>query len=227
MAIIKFKVSRDRCYGSYTIRELEAPDGYLLSQTVIPVEINATYQNSVEPLATVVNQAARLRYKKVDTSGEFLPGVEFSLINADTGEVVEIVTSDDAGEFVFTRFTYGNWIVRETKTLEGYNVMPDIELTVDENWVEPEPFTLVNIPNHYEFVKTDNKGNPMSGVKFTLEDGAGNILHEGSAARRIEARGGVSRRCEKNRQIRAENARKQQLLSPLATIGTAPATATT
>ena len=165
-------------YGSYTIRELEAPDGYLLSQTVIPVEINATYQNSVEPLATVVNQAARLRYKKVDTSGEFLPGVEFSLINADTGEVVEIVTSDDAGEFVFTRFTYGNWIVRETKTLEGYNVMPDIELTVDENWVEPEPFTLVNIPNHYEFVKTDNKGNPMSGVKFTLEDGAGNILHD-------------------------------------------------
>ena len=126
----------------------------------------------------MVNQAARLRYKKVDTSGKLLPGVEFSLINADTGEVVEIVTSDDAGEFVFTRFTYGNWIVRETKTLEGYNVMPDIELTVDENWVEPEPFTLVNIPNHYEFVKTDNKGNPMSGVKFTLEDGAGNILHD-------------------------------------------------
>jgi len=165
-------------YGSYTIRELEAPDGYLLSQTVIPIEIDATYQNSVEPLATVVNQAARLQYKKVDTSGKLLPGVEFSLINADTGEIVEIVTSDDAGEFVFTRFTFGNWIIRETKAPEGYNIMPDIELTVDENWVEPEPFTLVNIPNHYEFVKTDNLGNPMPGVKFTLEDGAGNILRD-------------------------------------------------
>ena len=165
-------------YGSYTIRELEAPDGYLLSQTVIPIEIDATYQNSVEPLATVVNQAARLQYKKVDTSGKLLPGVEFSLINADTGEIVEIVTSDDAGEFVFTRFTFGNWIIRETKAPEGYNIMPNIELTVDENWVEPEPFTLVNIPNHYEFVKTDNKGNPMPGVKFTLEDGAGNILRD-------------------------------------------------
>lgn len=165
-------------YGSYTIRELEAPDGYLLSQTVIPIEIDENYQNSVEPLATVVNQAARLRYKKVDTSGKLLPGVEFSLINADTGEIVEIVTSDDAGEFVFTRFTFGNWIIRETKAPEGYNIMPDIELTVDENWVEPEPFTLVNIPNHYEFVKTDNQGNPMPGVKFTLEDGAGNILRD-------------------------------------------------
>ena len=165
-------------YGSYTIRELEAPDGYLLSQTVIPIEIDENYQNSVEPLATVVNQAARLQYKKVDTSGKLLPGVEFSLINADTGEIVEIVTSDDAGEFVFTRFTYGNWIIRETKAPEGYNIMPDIELTVDENWVEPEPFTLVNIPNHYEFVKTDNKGKPLPGVKFTLEDGAGNILRD-------------------------------------------------
>lgn len=165
-------------YGSYTIRELEAPDGYLLSHDVIPVEIDATYQNSVEPLATVVNQAARLRYKKVDTSGKLLSGVEFSLINADTGEIVEIVTSDDAGEFVFTRFTFGNWLIRETKAPEGYNIMPDIELTVDENWVEPEPFTLVNIPNHYEFVKTDNQGNPMPGVKFTLEDGTGNILRD-------------------------------------------------
>ena len=35
------------------------------------------------------------------------------------------------------------------------------------------------------------------------------MIHEGPAARRIEARGGVSRRCEQNRQIRAENARKR------------------
>lgn len=163
-------------YGSYTIRELEAPDGYLLSQVVIPIVIDETYQNSVEPLATVTNQAARLQYKKVDTSGKLLPGVEFSLINADTGEIVEVVTSDDAGEFMFTRFTYGNWIVRETKAPEGYNTMPDIELKVDENWIEPEPFTMVNIPNHYEFIKIDNKGKPLPGVKFTLEDGAGNII---------------------------------------------------
>ncbi len=58
------------------------------------------------------------------------------------------------------------------------SIMPDMELKVDENWVEPEPFTLVNIPNHYEFVKTDNKGNPLPGVQFTLEDGAGNIIRE-------------------------------------------------
>ncbi len=165
-------------YGSYTIREIEAPDGYLHSQMAIPVKIDAAYRNSTDPIATVVNQAARLQYRKVDTSGSPLPGVEFSLIDADTGMVVEVVESDDNGEFVFTCFTFGSWIIRETKAPEGFNVMADIHLTVDENWVEPELFTLVNIPNHYEFIKTDNKGNPMPGVKFTLEDGAGNILRD-------------------------------------------------
>lgn len=52
------------------------------------------------------------------------------------------------------------------------------------------------------------------------------MIHEGSAARRIEARGGVSRRCEKNRQIRAENARKQQLTTKVA-IQAAPVTPST
>ena len=49
------------------------------------------------------------------------------------------------------------------------------------------------------------------------------MIHEGSAARRIEARGGVSRRCEKNRQIRAENARKQQA-TPLPVFQATPVT---
>lgn len=53
------------------------------------------------------------------------------------------------------------------------------------------------------------------------------MIHEGSAARHIEARGRVSRRCEKNRQIRAENARKQQQIIQLSAINAAPVPATT
>ena len=54
--------------------------------------------------------------------------------------------------------------------------MADIELHVGDDWTEPAPFTCVNIPNHYEFLKTDNEGNPMAGVTFTLEDSEGNIF---------------------------------------------------
>ncbi len=165
-------------YSRYTIQEIEAPTGYLLSRESIPVVIDKNYQNSTEPLATLVNQAKRLSYIKVDTSGKPLPGVVFDLIRADTGEIVESVTSNEWGEFIFTRFDYGEWIIREAAALEGFNRMEDVYLVVDENWVEPAPITLVNIPNHYAFIKTDHQGNPLAGVKFTLEDAQGNILRD-------------------------------------------------
>jgi LPXTG-motif cell wall-anchored protein len=36
----------------------------------------------------------------------------------------------------------------------------------------------VNIPNHYEFLKTDSSGNTLVGVKFRLEDENGTNLGE-------------------------------------------------
>lgn len=165
-------------YGKYSVKELSAPDGYLLSKTVTEIVIGDDYQNSDIPAATLINHLKRLRYIKVDTTGKYLPGVEFSLINASNGEIVEVVASNEHGEFIFTKFDYGFWKIRETKVPEGYSAMEDIIFNVDADWTEPEPVTCVNIPNHYEFVKTDNEGNPMAGVKFTLEDSAGNILRD-------------------------------------------------
>ena len=173
-------------YGNYTIREIIAPQGYLLNRQVIPLTIDRDFRSGEEPIATVVNHLKRLKYIKVDTSGHFLPDVEFSLINAATGNEVETVVSNEKGEFIFTAFDYGVWIIRETKAPDGYNRMEDITVSVDNDWMEPEPFTCVNIPNHYEFVKTDNEGNPLTGVKFILEDSEGNLLRD-----LVSAEGGV------------------------------------
>ena len=56
--------------------------------------------------------------------------------------------------------------------------MEDIPLTVDGSWTEPVEYTCVDIPNHYEFIKVDNRHNPLAGVKFMLEDSEGNYLRE-------------------------------------------------
>ena len=165
-------------YGKYTVKELYAPDGYLLSKDTPEIVIDDSWQNSDSPVLTLTNHLKRLRYIKVDTNGKYLPGVEFSLINASNGEVAEVVTSNEKGEFVFTKFDYGFWLIRETMVPDGFNQTKDITFSVDASWVEPAPLTCVNIPNHYEFVKTDNEGNPMADVKFTLEDQEGNILRD-------------------------------------------------
>lgn len=165
-------------FGRYTIREMEAPDGYLPSKEEISLTIDENHQNSEQPIATVVNQQKRVQYRKVDTSGNALAGVEFSLLNAVTLEVVETVTSNANGEFIFTQFDYGDWIIRETKAPEGFVPMEDVLLHVDENWTEPEPITLVNIPNHFWFFKSDHQKNALPGVTFGVEDTQGNILQE-------------------------------------------------
>lgn len=165
-------------YGSYTIRELSAPDGYLTSREEIAVTIDADYRSSDKPIATVKNHFKRVQFIKVDTSGKYLPGVEFSLINAVTHEVVETAVSNDKGEFIFTKFDYGDWIIRETAAPEGYNRMEDYLLHVDENWTEPKPITLVNIPSTYMFFKSDNKKNALAGATFAVEDENGNVVQE-------------------------------------------------
>ncbi len=163
-------------YGHYTIRETQAPEGYLISHETAALTMDDAWCNSAEPLATFVNQLKRIMFIKVDTSGQAIPGIMFGLINAATGDVVETVTSDENGLFVFTQFDYGDWIVREMEVPAGFNRMEDISLHVDESWKEPSPIMCVNIPNHYEFVKTDHHGNPMAGVRFALEDSDGKQL---------------------------------------------------
>lgn len=174
--------------GSYIIKEIEPPTDkvdengkqlyYLPSRVEIPLEVEEFTQSPEESQGTIVNKEKHVKYIKVETSGKYLEGVEFSLINKETEEVVEVVTSDENGVFEFTQFDYGDWIVRETKAPEGYNILDDMEFHVDDDWVEPEPFTCINIPNHYEFVKTDNEGNPIPGARFVLETKDGKAVGE-------------------------------------------------
>ena len=163
-------------YGKYTIRELSAPDGYLPSRDVISVTIDEGYSNTDQPAATVINPEKKIMCIKADTSGKPIPGVEFSLYNAATMEKVETAVSDKDGVVIFRNFDYGDWIIRETAAPEGYSKMEDIRFQVNDGWKEPKPILCVNIPNHYEFMKTDSSGTPLAGVKFRLEDKNGKDL---------------------------------------------------
>lgn len=57
----------------------------------------------------------------------------------------------------------------------------------------------------------DHRSNTDRGIKDTA------TIHEGYAARAIEARGGAAERCEINREIRRENAERRQIKTELAT----------
>lgn len=165
-------------FGTYTLVETQALLGYLKADTEIRLTVDGTFVNPAEPIAAVVNERQKIRGLKVDTAGQALTGAAFSLINADTGEIVDRATSNEKGEFFLTGFGYGDWIIRETVAPEGFNRVEDVLIHVDKDWKAPNTLLFTDIPNHYEFVKVDEDGCPMEGVKFALEDEDGNVLRE-------------------------------------------------
>ena len=165
-------------FGTYTLVETQALPGYLKADTEIRLTVDGTFVNPKEPIATVINERQKIRGLKVDTAGQALLGAAFSLINADTGEIVDVAASDEKGEFYLTGFGYGDWIIRETVAPEGFNCVEDVRIHVDKDWKAPNTLLLTDIPNHYEFVKVDEDGCPMEGVRFALEDEDGNMLRE-------------------------------------------------
>ena len=165
-------------FGTYTLVETQALLGYLKADTEIRLTVDGTFVNPAEPIAAIVNERQKIRGLKVDTAGQALPGAAFSLINADTGEIVDVAASDEKDEFYLTGFGYGDWIIRETVAPEGFNRVEDVLIHVDEDWKAPNTLLFTDIPNHCEFIKVDEDGCPMEGVKFALEDEDGNVLRE-------------------------------------------------
>lgn len=47
--------------------------------------------------------------------------------------------------------------------------MGDYPFHVGYNWKNNQTVTLVNIPNHYEFRKTDHRRKPLSGKNFVKD----------------------------------------------------------
>ena len=165
-------------YGSYTIVETQPLPGYFLADVAVELQVDGSFVNPKEPLATIVNHPMRIMCRKVNPSGTPLPGAEFCLVDAATGTVVEIAVSDEEGCFAFEHVDYGDWIIRERKAPEGYSAMADVPLHIGEDFVQSEPMTFIDIPDHYVFRKVDTAGRPLAGVRFALEDAEGNALRE-------------------------------------------------
>ena len=119
---------------------------------------------------------ATLHGKKVDTEGKPIQGAQFELRSVETNQVVSKATSDANGLFDLKDVVAGDWLIQEVVVPDGYIKMDDIRIHVDEDHKVPELIACVNIPDHYEFMKVDNNGNPIKGVKFTVEDASGNII---------------------------------------------------
>lgn len=125
----------DLPFGSYYIRELEAPEGYVSSDEA--VEVTAAYQGQEIPVVEVCsefeNEPTKISVKKTDlTTDVELDGAKLTVLDQD-GTVVDSWTSVKGKEHIIERLTVGEtYTLREEFAPYGYLQAEEVTFTVED-----------------------------------------------------------------------------------------------
>ena len=121
--------------AQYKVEEIKTVDGYvLLDEPVIFVfemKDNTTKEYVVEK--TVNNKLTETYFSKQDLNGTELKGGEYTVIDAETGEIVEQWTSDGQTHLIKGLVMGKDYIYREDLTPLGYTYAKDVKFTMSKN----------------------------------------------------------------------------------------------
>ena len=123
------------------------------------------------PSATVQPQKGSLQITKTDDNGNPLSGVGFTLYDASK-RAITTKTTDRSGIVTFSDLDLGNYYYAETSALPGYVLdSTQYPVSVSSNG-QVVTKTMINTPEKggLQITKTDDNGNTLSGVGFTLYD---------------------------------------------------------
>ena len=108
--------------GTYYVKELQAPDGYLLNQEIMEIKIlverTVTISVSDEPIPPEID----LIVKKTNVIGKALEGAEFEVYeDEECSKLVGVGETDLEGKLIFPGLIKGNtYYLKETKAPQGY-----------------------------------------------------------------------------------------------------------
>ena len=166
--------------GVYTVREIGAPEGYLLASPDAQ-QVTVTGGGTASAVFANAQVTGSIRIAKQDSlTKEALAGAEFTITRIsglpahqgkDDGEVVAVLTTDAEGVALSPPLTYGTYRVEESKVPEHYvDQCFAVEVEIRENGKTYE-IAAENEPTkgYIRITKTDRlNGNPIAGVRFDI-----------------------------------------------------------
>ena len=149
----------------YKVEEISTVDGYVLLEEPVIFEFdikdNTTKEYIVEK--TVKNKLTETYFSKQDLHGKELKGGEYSIIDAETEEVIDQWTSDGRTHLIKGLVIGKDYIYREDLTPLGYTYAKDVKFTMSEN-----KQTIVMKDTQVGVNKLDADGNTVQGATLQI-----------------------------------------------------------
>ena len=152
--------------GVYSVKEIEAPSGYVLNSTEYHVELFGGKQSQ---LVVINEEKPSLKIVKTDAlTGEPISGVGF-LVKKAEGETENTVVTDENGEVILTHLDTGIYEVIEKSVPEGYLLNSEPKLVT----LAPNRTSVVRFENYPKPSLTINKVDAITkdglkGAKFHI-----------------------------------------------------------
>lgn len=154
--------------GTYSYREILAPDGYKLNRETYEFTVNR--DGSVEGENTMTNESTSVVITKTDENGVPLAGSTIAIYNEDGEEVFRDITNDFGKISVFG-LHYGNYTYKELECPDGYVLDESVyEFSIDTEGNVAGDNVIVNIATSVVITKTDKNGTPIEGATIGIYD---------------------------------------------------------
>lgn len=173
----------DLAAGKYYVKEIAAPNGYVLDETIRPFTIGG---NDAWDVKTDIENSLKqytLKLTKKGDDGKLLPGVEFTLSGNGISPITK--SSDGAGVVKFEGLPFGRYTIAETKAPQGYVKAKPIDVTIDEKntvgiYTPNQAVDGGNITNEHTVLTVlkidDADKKPLAGATFRIKNSDGQYI---------------------------------------------------
>ncbi|MDD6839628.1 MAG: SpaA isopeptide-forming pilin-related protein [Clostridiales bacterium] len=160
----------DLAAGTYYLKEITAPNGYVLDTTVRELMIGGNNDWYVETTIKNTLKEYSLTLVKKGEDGKLLAGVEFTI--SGTGIVSRTAESGPNGVVSFEGLAFGTYTITESKTPEGYIPAKEISVEIkgNENPLTIQLGDVVNRHTKLTVTKFAEDGNTkLPGAEFVIK----------------------------------------------------------
>lgn len=174
--------------GSYTLKQVTAPTGYILNQETLNFTIpqQATDEPVAVNLPQFTNYQGTVKGTKVSEDEKPLANTEFELVDKKTGKAVKTVETDKNGEFSIEGIAPGQYELRETKAAKGY-IQNDKTYPVTIPATEKGKPAVIRISKSYGYKGTVKVVVTDAVAKHLVANGVYKITGPNGFEKRVEA----------------------------------------